>query len=46
MPERSDPTSNAEIARNALAPEGFGRRRAASCVGAPNDGMVISGAGH
>ena len=26
MPERSDPTSNAEIVRNALAPEGFGRR--------------------
>lgn len=27
MPERSDPTSNADIVRNVLAPSGFGRRR-------------------
>ena len=35
MPERSDPTSNAEIVRNVLAPEGFGRRRAVCFVAAP-----------
>ncbi len=27
MPKRSDPTNNAEIVRNVLAPKGFGRRR-------------------
>jgi len=63
---RSDPTSNAEIVRNARAPFGFGRRPAIGVVAAslrcpriavvaspcrwpgdaPNDGVVISGAGH
>ena len=35
MLERSDPTSNAEIVRNALAPFGFGRHRAVCFVAAP-----------
>ncbi len=35
MPERSDPTSNAEIVGNARAPKGFGRRGAICGVGAP-----------
>ena len=35
MLKRSDPTSNVEIARNALAPEGFGRRRTACFVATP-----------
>ena len=35
MPERSDPTSNAGIVRNVLAPFGFGRRQAVCFVAAP-----------
>lgn len=35
MPERSDPTRNAGIVRNVLAPVGFGRRWAVCCVTAP-----------
>ncbi len=35
MPKRSDPTSNAEIVRNALAPNGFGRRPSVCFVAAP-----------
>ena len=35
MPERSDPTSDAEILRNVVAPRGFGRRRAVCIVAAP-----------
>ncbi len=35
MPERSDPTSNADIVRNALAPEGFGRLPSVCFVAAP-----------
>jgi hypothetical protein len=35
MPKRSDPTSNAEIVRNVLAPGGFGRRRTVCFVAAP-----------
>ena len=35
MPKRSDPTSNAELLRNVLAPKGFGRRRAVCVVAAP-----------
>ena len=35
MPMRSDPTSNAEIVRNALPPEGFGRRLPVCFVAAP-----------
>ena len=35
MPERSDPTSNAEIVHNVLAPKGFGRRRDVCFVAAP-----------
>jgi hypothetical protein len=35
MPERSDPTSNTEIVRNVLAPEGFGRRQSVCFVAAP-----------
>jgi len=35
MPKRSDPSRNAEIVRNALAPKGFGRRWAVCVVAAP-----------
>jgi hypothetical protein len=35
MPERSDPTNNAEIVRNAPTPSGFGRHRVACFVAAP-----------
>ena len=35
MPERSDPTSNADIVRNVLAPSGFGRRRTIHFVATP-----------
>jgi len=35
MLERSDPTSNAEIVRNVLAPSGFGRHRTVCFVAAP-----------
>jgi hypothetical protein len=35
MPKRSDPTSNAEIVRNVLAPFGFGRRRTICFVATP-----------
>ncbi len=35
MPERSDPSCNVEIARNALAPRGFGRRRSVCFVATP-----------
>jgi len=35
MPVASDATSNAEIVRNVLAPNGFGRRRAVCFVAAP-----------